>query len=96
MYNFLFQDKGTHVQHVESRKSRHVDKEYDVYLDVELLKSKIPDVKESLKTVVCSLTVSEVTRAAPIPAMKKTVSLDKGETKCKVKFEMLKLFWIIF
>ena len=74
------QSKGSRVLHIESRKSRQSEKEYEIFVSMEVDKrSCTEEVVASLKPRFCSVLTAGGKQA---PAMKKTTSLDKGDTKC--------------
>ena len=61
-----------------------VDKDFDVFLDIKADKQQMAVVKQALKESYSTVSFTESSKVAPKPSMKKTISLDKGDTKCEL------------
>ncbi|ELU12014.1 hypothetical protein CAPTEDRAFT_160919 [Capitella teleta] len=77
----LVQNNGGSIQHLETRKSRQSEKDFDVFLDVKADKQQMSLVGQALKASYNTISFTESSKAAPKASMKKTISLDKGDTK---------------
>ncbi len=78
---FWFQHSQVRILHLESRKSRHRESEYDIFADLDLNGITVNDVTKNLKPKVGSIYIQEKPKG--MGSMGKTISLDKGDTKCK-------------
>ena len=65
------QENKINVVHIESRKSRRADSEYDIYVDVETDHIRLEELVNRLKREVTSLTFNQLTIPMTPPPLAK-------------------------
>ena len=78
MFMFINQRHHLAVLHIESRKSRTRDNEFEIFVGAEENGVDAKEVIEAAKPLTNSIHINEE------PKLRKTVSLDKGNTKCMI------------
>ena len=71
---FFFQDKDVNILHIESRKSRKKDAEFEILVDLECDNKRVHELIASLKDKVVHVVSHDGVR------LRKTTSLDRGDT----------------
>ena len=80
--------------HIESRKSRKHVGDYEIYVDVECASDMIiSDVIGGIKRRVLNVLLND--GQGHLAAMRKTVSLDRGDTMCEFRASRIMCRWFV-
>ncbi|KAK2147876.1 hypothetical protein LSH36_533g01075, partial [Paralvinella palmiformis] len=72
----VFESQHLAILHIESRKSRTRDNEYEIFVDVEENGVDAKEVIEKAKNLTTNIYIQDGSK------LRKTISLDKGDTRC--------------
>ncbi|NP_001191619.1 tryptophan 5-monoxygenase [Aplysia californica] len=72
----IFQENKINVVHIESRKSRRADSEYDIYVDVETDHIRLEELVNRLKREVASITFNQLNIPMTPPALTKAACME--------------------
>ena len=73
-FSCFFQDKDVNILHIESRKSRKKDAEFEILVDLECDNKRVHELIASLKDKVVHVVSHDGV------GLRKTTSLDRGDT----------------
>ena len=83
----ICQDKEITVLHIESRKSRKHVGDFEVFIDVESTSvAAVSSVLGDIKRRVASVVLNDG-GGRPALAVRKTISLDRGDTMCESRLQ---------